>query len=694
MAGLNIPGVTDQYKTNDTVEKLMQVERIPLTREQKSLDTYNAQRDAWRDVNRLLSSLRDSTKTLYSFENPFNNKLTTSTDEYAITATANRSAEFQSFKVEVIQPATADRFLSAELENNYKVPAGTYTFKTGEKQLTFNWKGGSLKDFSDAVNKRGKNIVKTMIVGASAGKKTLLVEGLQTGKENQLIFEDASKKFAEDIGLVSPVRDTDESISFGKRAEEISAAPAKDFGDAKRMPSLSRSKVSFSTDEKTNAKSYVLEPRGAFKIDLPESVKQNKNLHVKLSFHAEETEDITYAINNTATAPEIPSGGFAEFGGIEIENFNSETLLKDQAVKAEPLEEIKSERILYALMKDGTEKLIPTRDVLTKDVDLDLSLEEYENISSFVIRNRNTGHRITVTNIETYNPAIKTGYKPNNAIAQAGDAIIKYEGITITRPTNDIDDVVPEITLHVHEKTEKPATLAVKPDTEASKNALIDFVGKYNQAVAEINILSQDKPEIINELEYLTEDQRDAEMEKLGIFQTEFSLSSIKSNMSNIITSSYRFSDEADVTMLADIGIATNASGFSGSYSQSKLRGYLEIDEKKLDEALENHLDDIKAVFGFDSDGDLIIDSGIAYKLDKQIGAYTQTGGILALKTSSLDSKIKDSEKRIATLESQLEVTEANLRRKYGQMEGSLSSLENQQNTISNFTKQQQNSNR
>ncbi len=165
MAGLNIPGVTDQYKTNDTVEKLMQVERIPLTREQKSLDQYNAQRDAWRDVNRLLSSLRDSTKTLYSFENPFNNKLTSSTDEFAITADANRNAEFQSFKIDVVQPATADRFLSGELENNYKVPAGTYTFKTGEKQLTFNWKGGNLKDFSEAVNKRGKNIVKTMIVG-------------------------------------------------------------------------------------------------------------------------------------------------------------------------------------------------------------------------------------------------------------------------------------------------------------------------------------------------------------------------------------------------------------------------------------------------------------------------------------------------------------------------------------------------
>ena len=115
MAGINIPGVTDQYKTNDTVEKLMQVERIPLTREQNQLDAYKSQRDAWREVNSQLTSLRDSTKTLYSYENPFNNKLTTSTDENAVTATANRGADIQSFKIDVIQPATADRFCPTSL---------------------------------------------------------------------------------------------------------------------------------------------------------------------------------------------------------------------------------------------------------------------------------------------------------------------------------------------------------------------------------------------------------------------------------------------------------------------------------------------------------------------------------------------------------------------------------------------------
>ena len=108
---------------------------------------------------------------------------------------------------------------------------------------------------------------------------------------------------------------------------------------------------------------------------------------------------------------------------------------------------------------------------------------------------------------------------------------------------------------------------------------------------------------------------------------------------------------------------------------------------------MENHLDDIKNLFGYDTDGDLIIDEGIAFKLDKQISAYTQTGGILALKTSTLDSKIKSSESRITKLEDQMDKKEAELRQKYSTMQGTLSSLENQQTTISNFTRQQNNQN-
>ena len=689
MAGLNIPGVTDQYNTNDTVEKLMKIERVPLTREQNQLESLKTEKNAWRDVNSKLSSLRDNTKTLYSFENPFNSKLTSSSEEYAVTAEANRSASIQSFKVDVLQAASSDRFLSDELENDFKVPTGTYTYKVGEKQITFNWKGGSLKDFAAAINKRGNNIIKASIIGASAGKKSLLIEAVPTGKENRLIFEDDAKTFAFDSGMVDKIKS--ETQTFASSQNEILPVNKIEYDEPAYMPVLSLTKTKFD-EENQNA---TVEPRGAYQVKIPEKILRDQSLHLQFTVAQKETDDITPAINQTLLQPELPDAGSAEFGGIVINNNESDTNLNLPKEPPAPLEPVLTNSVLYAVMEDGSEKEIPyTPAEEGKSAQIDIKLAEYPGIKALAVRNLNTGTTLEVSSISALDPVKDLGYGPKHPVSTADDAIIKYEGITITRPSNKIDDVVPEITLNVHDKTEKTATIAVKPDVDSSKNAIIEFVGKYNQAVAELNILSQNKPEIIEELDYLTKDEQEAEQKKLGLFQSDFSLTNIKSNMAATISARYMFSDSAEITMLSQLGIATNAGGYSGGYSQSKLRGYLEIDEKKLDDALANHLDDIKMLFGYDSDGDLIVDTGIAYKLDKQISAYTQTGGILAMKTSSLDSKIKSSETKITKLESQMEKKEAELRSKYSQMEGSLNSLEAQQNTISNFTKQQQNQNK
>ena len=647
MAGINIPGVSDKYKTSETIEKLMQVERIPLTREQTQLEELKTQKNAWRDINSQLSSLREKTKTLYSFENPFNNKITDSTQESAVSAEANRSADIQSFKIDVIQPATADRFLSDEMDKDFKVPSGTYTYKVGEKQLNLNWKGGSLKDFSNAINRRSNGIVKSMIIGGSAGKSSLMIESMTTGRENRLEFIGNAKEFALSSGMIEPAKS--EKSEFHEDA--------------------------------------VLLPEESIEVEIPASLINQKNTHVTFSIIATDTPDVAEAYNKTIPGiPDIQSSGSAEFGGITITNIDSDSTSLEKL--PQPKEKVSSEQVVFAVMNDGSEKPIETPGLFTEDSLVDIALKDFNQITAIKIKNVNTGKQLDLSSFSSYDSGKSLGYQAKNPVSEADDAIIKYEGIQMTRPSNDIDDIVPEITLHLHDKTEKTATINVKPDKEASKEALIQFVGQYNRTVAELNILSQNKEEIITELDYLTDEERESETKKLGLFQTDFTLPSIKSTMSNIINQSYQSSDQAKVTMLNQIGISTNASGGNGSYSQSRLRGYLEIDEKKLDQAIENHLDDIKMLFGYDSDGDLVSDKGIAVQLDKQIAAYTQTGGILSMKTSGLDSKIKTSEQRITKLESQMDRKEAELRSKFGQMEGSLNSLESQQNSISNFTNQ------
>ena len=66
---------------------------------------------------------------LVSFNNPFNERIAESTDERAITATAERDATVETFKIDVDQIATADRFLSGNIERDRKIPEGMYMLR-------------------------------------------------------------------------------------------------------------------------------------------------------------------------------------------------------------------------------------------------------------------------------------------------------------------------------------------------------------------------------------------------------------------------------------------------------------------------------------------------------------------------------------------------------------------------------------
>lgn len=52
MAEINIPGVSDKYKTNDLVKNLMEIERVPLKREQSKLENYKLEKESWHRIDR------------------------------------------------------------------------------------------------------------------------------------------------------------------------------------------------------------------------------------------------------------------------------------------------------------------------------------------------------------------------------------------------------------------------------------------------------------------------------------------------------------------------------------------------------------------------------------------------------------------------------------------------------------------
>ena len=680
---ISIPGVSDKYKTNDLVQSLMEVERIPLKREQEALERFQKQQDAWREVNSRMSTLRTSVKTLYSFENPFNNKLASSSDENALTVDAGRDADFGSFKVEVLAAATADRFLSDSLDAEYNVPQGKYTFKVGDKTVDFSFKGGKVTDFVNALNRRGTDVVQARLIGVSSKKKALLIESLKTGVENSLILENDALTLAKNIKMVEDA--VTDRIYLPSSTADFKKTKTQDVSPQEGMPDLSLANVT------SDGQNISVAARGGFEVSLEKAAQKGSKPTLEFTFKTQDVEDITEELNKNNEPPKMPDAGKIEFEGLTVENAGAENTLPEEALKPrEALIPIEDKNYFYIRNAYGIETEVES-DAFTVNEEkgetfVRISLNDYPEAESLIVKNHSTGSTLTMTVPSAYDKTEDKGFVPSHPIAQAQDAVIRYEGITMNRSTNDIDDVVPHITLHVHDATEKPATITINPDKESAKDALINFVGNYNQVVSELNILTMDKPEVISELDYLSESERDAEKERLGMFLGDFSLTNGKNSLQRILTSPYRYDENTTVTQLSQIGISTSASSGNRSYSPSQMRGYLEIDEKKLDASLENDLGQIKNLFGYDSDGDRMIDSGIGFLLDKQLTSWVQSGGIINSKTTALESQIKNTNTRITKLETQLDAKEAELKRKYASMEGALNSLEAQSSSLNNFS--------
>lgn len=684
MSDLNIPGVTNTYGTQETISDLMKLERIPLDREEAQLKTYKTQQDAWREVNSQMSSLRDTVRSLYSYDNPFNSKVSTSTDEYAITADPGREANFETFKIDVLQTATADRFLSSEIASNSAVPAGEYVFRVNEKTINLNWKGGKLSDFVASMNRRSANTVRASLIGVTSDTQALLIESLVPGAKNRLVFEGAAEEFALETGMIqkAPLK-PDGSFPLTR-------------GALNGTGNLSSKTIDISDTALT------LPPRSGFEANVPATVKsKNENI---IQF----TASVTSTPENDVlpTDPSLPSSGIVQFKDVILANEEVDARLPATSTQI-PITPVEDYAAVFIKTTDGRETPLASLKSSGESSSFSINIADYPELESIVVKNNNTHKKITLSPFEVINPSTGGDYVPTQPVETAGDAKIKYQGITMTRPSNEIDDVIPNVTLNVHNITEKSATITIDPDVETAKETLITFVGKYNRLIAELNILSTTKPgdgvfgsvgsnsaNIINEIEYFTDKEVEAAHERLGLFQSEFTLTNSKSNLQQIVSNSYPSTDDATITMLSQLGISTGAStgGVSGVTS-NRLRGYLEIDEGMLDTALEDNILNIKDIFGYDSNEDMVVDSGLAFLMDRNLQAFIQTGGIIASKNSSLDTRINSSQTKIASLEEKLERTEQNLRSQYGQMESAINSLEGQSSTITNFSNSQNNNN-
>lgn len=665
MSDIMIPGVTDSVFDDDMIDQLMEVERRPVTRMEEQVNTYQEQREAWEEIGRRLSALRDSSRTLFSFENPFNDRVADSTDESVVTAAAERGAARGTTTVEVLETAQADRFLSRPLPSDFAVPAGRYGFSVGEDQITFTFSGGSLEAFAETLNRRAGDLVRAVVVRNTANTKIVMIEALRTGAENTLRFLDDARSFA------------------------LSASILEEAIDTTIQPPIQASTVVGWTQplrsEAVTIQSGTLRvgPGGEAKIRFPAPVSPVDARVMELDVWVENFYE-PWSPPEPPPGPEVESPGDLTLGDITITAEPSRAPLPDWEPPEPPT--VAEDPVMLFAESSGSVVPLPALADSSGFQTIRIPLADYvESIRALNVRNNNTHRRVFLKNIRVFDPTTRGDTTPVNPVSTASDARLRFEGIEVVRPSNTIDDLIDGVTLSLHGPSTRPVQIAVSPDRESIQNSLIDFVFKYNRLLSEINILTRSDRSVVDEIEYLTDEEREEALERLGRLQGDMTLSNLRSRLQTIAMNAYSTEAGSELALLAQLGISTNETGFGGSYDASRLRGYLEMNTTKLNTALDQNFASTRQLFGRDTDGDQVVDSGVGFEVDQLIRPYVKVGGFVATRTSTIDSSIERTQGSIERTSERLEDREAEYRRDFATMEGALNRMRDSQRALENL---------
>ncbi|MDR2500068.1 MAG: flagellar filament capping protein FliD [Treponema sp.] len=679
MSDIYMPGLTSRFNSDKLIENLMKVERIPKDRVEKNLEFLRNQKGYWQDVGRRMNTLRESARLLFSYQNPFNDRIIKSQDETALTGTATREAVEQGRNFTIKQVAKADRFLSQPLEESYAVGSGMYTLRAGKDEVSFNFRGGTLREFIDTLNRRGREKIQASMIAVQKGSKALLLESLITGEDNRLVFSGAMEQLALDSGLLEQAPNArqdiplnGETITFQHKGEDGSGAVLA--GDALTVKAGESAAIAVSSGLQAEGMVLILE------------------------IATQEAQTEKAPVPQPPPGPDIPSAGSITYGGITIDNDNAAVSLPPWT-PPDPAARVDDMEVISLTFTDGSGVQLPPIEDSAKFQKQQYQLADFtegKTIASIKVTNNNTHRDVSIRNIQVFDPQAPGDPRPRNAVSTAQDAVLAMDGIEIQRPDNTIADLIPGVTVHLKNPSDKPVKLDVEPDRAAIKDAIIALVGNYNRLMAEVNVLIRNDDRVVQELSYLSDEEQKEFRQRLGTFSGDATLNQFKNRLQRLAASSYPTLAEQDLALLSQIGVGTDIrkAGASSGYDSSRLRGYLEIDEKLLDAALETRLPAVRQLFGNDTDGDLIVDSGIAYGIDVLMKPYVETGGLIALKTGTIDSRITQDGRRIESLERQLLARETSLKNQYAQMEASYDRMEQLSTSIDQFSRRATTNNR
>ena len=226
----------------------------------------------------------------------------------------------------------------------------------------------------------------------------------------------------------------------------------------------------------------------------------------------------------------------------------------------------------------------------------------------------------------------------------AENATLTVDGVAISSSTNKVTDAIAGTTLELFTTTSGAANLDFTRDTTTVKNNLKALVTAYNDANSMLSVVSDPKSTV----------------ETYGATLVGNSIvNSVRTQMRNMITTSSN-TPSGNMTALRDIGITLSRTG------------ELEIDQVKMDAALQNNYDQVVTMLTANKENQSTqstLNGGVSNEAVKKLTSLLDASSPLTTQSTNLTTKISKYKTELDKLETRMTDLLARYKTQFAAME-------------------------
>uniref|UniRef100_UPI00261D11B1 flagellar filament capping protein FliD n=1 Tax=uncultured Limnohabitans sp. TaxID=768543 RepID=UPI00261D11B1 len=217
----------------------------------------------------------------------------------------------------------------------------------------------------------------------------------------------------------------------------------------------------------------------------------------------------------------------------------------------------------------------------------------------------------------------------DTSLQTATDASFKVNGLTVSRSSNTVNDVIDGVTLELYTSTSGAARLDLNRDTAGIKENIQGLVAAYNDFEETLKILGD----------------RASEVEEFGgVLAGESLLQSVRTQVRGMITSN---SSTPGTTIKAarDVGLSIDRFG------------KLTLDETKLDTALQNNFGEVSTMFSAGNNQSIYSPAaaGLAGSAINSIEKMLLSTGLIDTQSKSATTQIAKYKDEMTALDDRME---------------------------------------